>query len=256
MRNKLSNGFVLATVNSCTQGPHTGEREAVNFPCSDCKTECFSELLGTYLLVLLGPASIILSALRLGSQSLQGLVFVSLTFAGIVAILILLLGKYSGTLINPALTAAFEPAGLLKIGLFLPFLISQTLGGLLAGFTLQFALGPIDPGTSLGSTKLAVGLSPTMGILLEAIGAFALASSALIASTKIKTRRNQAILVGATLFVLILLIGPFTGAGFNPARSLGPSVAAGHLDNLYVYLAGPIIGASAAGLIFRGARKY
>lgn len=255
MRTKLSEGFVLATVNSCTQGRHTGEKGAVNFPCSDCKTECFSELFGTYLLVLLGPASIILSELRLGSQSLQGLVFVSFTFAGMVAILILLLGKYSGAIINPALTAAVETAGFLKKGLFLPLLLFQTLGGLLAGLTLQFALGPIDPGTCLGSTKLAVGLSPIMGVLLEARGTFALASSALIASTKIKTRRNQAILVGTTLFVLILLIGPFTGAGFNPARSLGPSLASGYLDNLYVYLAGPIIGGSAAGLLFRGVRK-
>lgn len=240
---------------SCTRGSQPGGRRTANFPCSNCKTECFSELLGTYLLVFIGPTSIILTALRLGSQTLQALVIVALTFGGTVAILILLLGKYSGTIINPALTVAVDTAGLLKKGLFLPLLISQTLGGLLAGFTLQFVLGPIDPGTSLGSTKLAFGLSSIMGVLLEAIGTFGLASSALVASTKIKTRRNQAILVGATLFVLIFLIGPFTGAGFNPARSLGPALVSGYLDNLYVYLAGPIVGASAAGLLFRGVRK-
>src|SRR2546422_6336564 len=139
--------------------------------------------------------------------------------------------------------------------LFLPLLISQTLGGLLAGFTLRFVLGPVDPGTRLGSTTLAVGLSPIMGVLLEAIGTFTIATSALIVSTKIKTRRNQAILVGATLFILILLIGPFTGAGFNPARSLGPALASGNPDNLYVYLAGPMMGASTAGLLFRRVRK-
>ena len=225
------------------------------FPCSDCKTECFSELLGTYLLVLIGPTSIILTALYLGTKATQTLIIVSLTFGATVAILILLLGKYSGAIINPALTAAVETAGLLRRGLFLPLLISQTLGGLLAGFTLRFVLGPVDPGTRLGSTTLAVGLSPIMGVLLEAIGTFTMATSALIVSTKIKTRRNQAILVGATLFILILLIGPFTGAGFNPARSLGPALASGNPDNLYVYLAGTMMGASTAGLLFRRVRK-
>ena len=126
---------------------------------------------------------------------------------------------------------------------------------MLAGFTLRFVLGPVDPGTRLGSTTLAVGLSPIMGVLLEAIGTFTMATSALIVSTKIKTRRNQAILVGATLFILILLIGPFTGAGFNPARSLGPALASGNPDNLYLYLAGPMTGASTAGLLFRRVRK-
>ena len=224
---------MLATLNSCTQSPHAGKRRTANFPCSNCRTECFSELLGTYLLVFIGPTSIVLTALRLGSQTLPAHIIVALTFGGTVAILILLLGRYSGTIVNPALTVAVETAGLLKRGLFLPLLIFQTLGGLLAGFTLQFALGHVDPGTSLGSTKLAVGLSQVAGVALEAIGTFALASSALIASTRVKTRRNQAVLVGTTLFVLILLIGPFTGAGFNPARSLGPSLASGYLDNLY-----------------------
>ncbi len=100
-----------------------------------------------------------------------------------------------------------------------------------------------------------MGISPIVGTLLEAMGTLTLASSALIALTRIKTRRNQAILVGTTLFVLILPIGPFTGAGLNPARSLGTSVVSGYLDNLYVYLAGPVMGALAAGLFFRGIRK-
>src|SRR2546426_948078 len=113
----------------------------------------------------------------------------------------------------------------------------------------------LNHSNGLVSTTLAVGLSPIMGVLLEAIGTFTIATSALIVSTKIKTRRNQAILVGATLFILILLIGPFTGAGFNPARSLGPALASGNPDNLYVYLAGPMMGASTAGLLFRRVRK-
>lgn len=226
-----------------------------SFPCAYCKKECLSELLGTYLLVFTGPASIILTVLLPGLQTLEALAFVALAFGGTVAILIFVLGRYSGAVVNPALTVAVEASGLLKRALFLPYLVFQTLGGLLAGVTLRFVFGSIDPGTGLGSTRLAVGLNPIVGVTLEAVGTFALALSALVASARIETRRGQAFLVGATLFLLILLVGPLTGAGFNPARSLGPSLASGQVDNLCVYLSGPFLGALAAGLLFRGFRK-
>jgi len=48
---------------------------------------------------------------------------------------------------------------------------------------------------------------------------------------------------GCTLAILILFIGPFTGAGFNPARSLGLAFASEYFSNLYVYLVGPTLGA-------------
>jgi glycerol uptake facilitator-like aquaporin len=57
--------------------------------------------------------------------------------------------------------------------------------------------------------------------------------------------------VGLTLFFLILLIGPMTGAGLNRARSLGPALASGYYQNLAVYFIGPIAGGSSAGLMFR-----
>ena len=57
-------------------------------------------------------------------------------------------------------------------------------------------------------------------------------------------------LVGGTLFVLILFIGPLTGASFNPARSLGPSLFSGYLTNQFVYYVGPVLGAACAGGVF------
>ncbi|MGI0084771.1 MAG: aquaporin [Nitrososphaerales archaeon] len=70
-----------------------------------------------------------------------------------------------------------------------------------------------------------------------------------------KRAHNQAFLVGATLFVLIFLLGPLTGAGLNPARTIGPALASGYTENLYVYFVGPIVGAVLAGLLFRLTRN-
>ncbi|XP_078610901.1 uncharacterized protein LOC144881606 [Branchiostoma floridae x Branchiostoma japonicum] len=47
------------------------------------------------------------------------------------------------------------------------------------------------------------------------------------------------------------MCGPFSGASMNPARALGPAVAAGVWKNHYVWWVGPIIGALVAGLIYR-----
>ena len=212
---------------------------------------CASELIGTYALVVAGPSSIILlSTLSLFSTP-EALYLVALTFGVSVSVIIILLGEHSGAVINPALTLAAASAQLLRRNLVIPYLLFQTVGGILAGLTLRLVFSPLGDVTSLGSTKLATSISPVMGIGLEALGTFILAVSALAATAWISRAELQALAVGGTLTLLILFIGPLTGAGFNPARSLGPALASEYFSNLYVYVIGPFVGALLAGLFFR-----
>ncbi len=204
--------------------------------------------------MLFGPASVVLAS-ALGLDAVKTTVFVGSSFGGTVALAILLLGRYSGAQVNPAVTVAHIFANLVRRGLLVPYLCFQVLGGLLAGLTLRGVLGSLGSQSSLGSTKLASRVSPTTGILLELVGTFALSMSALVASGYVRSPLKQAILVGFTLFILIQLIGPLTGAGLNPARSLGPAFASGYLENQYVYLIGPLAGGVLAGLLFAMVRK-
>jgi len=208
----------------------------------------FAELVGTYLLVVVGPGTIVLLSLA-SITGASALVIVAIAFGGVVGLDILFLGTFSGALVNPAVTIAVALAGVIDRRLVVPYITLQSAGALLAGLTLRVIFGSGGDSTSLGSTKLASGVSPVYGFALEAMGTLALASSALIASTKINGAKRQALLVGTTLAFLILLVGPFTGAGFNPARSLGPSLAAGYFSNLYLYIFGPTTGALIAGTI-------
>ena len=48
-----------------------------------------------------------------------------------------------------------------------------------------------------------------------------------------------------------MVFGPATGAGFNPARSLGPAVASGAFQDFWVYIVGPVIGAVLAAIGYR-----
>lgn len=206
-------------------------------------------MLGTYLLVFFGPGSVVAASV-MGFSSLEALLFVAAVFGCTVASVILVLGRFSGAHINPAISVGSAIAGLLKRELFIPYLVFQVTGALFAGICLRIVFGSGGPTTHLGSTQLAVGMSPIEGVALEIVGTFFLASSALVAASFIKSPAKQAALVGGTLFVLILLIGPLTGASFNPARSLGPALLSGYLSGQIIYYVGPVVGAACAGLMF------
>ena len=218
---------------------------------TDFAKNCILEFIGTYVLVVAGPSSVILLPMLSLSHTPEGLILVALTFGGTVAAIIVLIGEHSGAVINPALALAAASARLLRRELLVPYIFFQIAGGILAGLTLRLIFAPAGDSTNLGSTELATSIGPLTGMALEAIGTFLLAVSALAATAWIRRKVLQALAVGGTLVVLILLIGPLTGAGFNPARSLGPSLASGYFSNLFVYIAGPIAGALSAGILFR-----
>jgi glycerol uptake facilitator-like aquaporin len=136
--------------------------------------------------------------------------------------------------------------------LILPYLSFQGLGAVVAALTLRlFFLNQMVFPADLGSTELARGLNPLFGIGIEALGTFLLCAAALTATFYVRKPLWQATLVGGTLFLLILMFGPLTGASFNPARSVGPAFWSWHWSGEYVYLIGPLIGAICAALFFK-----
>ena len=206
------------------------------------------------MLVFLGPGSVVLASL-LGMGPTESLLFVAAVFGGTVAAMIRLLGWTSGANINPAVTLGSTLAGISDSDLLFPYVLFQVAGSLLAGLTLALVFGSLGSATSLGSTKLAPGVSPAEGVALEIVGTFILVTSALLAGSFLRSSLKQALLVGGTLFVLILFIGPLTGASLNPARSLGPSIFSGYFDDQPIYYIGPAIGGACAGLIFGWLRR-
>ena len=212
---------------------------------------CVSELLGTYFLVLIGPGTVAAVSLAQDVAPFDALLIIGFAFGATVALVILLLSRISGAHINPAITIAHTIAGKTTPKMFLPYVSSQVLGGLLGAFTVKLIFSQLGSSVDLGATKLASGVSPLVGILLETAGTLVLAMSGFLASSRIHKKPGEAALIGSTLFVIILALGPLTNASLNPARSLGPALASGYLTNLYVYWIGPLAGGLIAGLAFR-----
>ena len=87
-----------------------------------------------------------------------------------------------------------------------------------------------------GLTDFQEGMTPLLAICLEAAGTFLLCTVAFVASTRFRhsPRNRGGLIVTAALFLLTVSIGPFTGASFNPSRSLGPALAS--MIGIPVYL--------------------
>jgi len=45
--------------------------------------------------------------------------------------------------------------------------------------------------------------------------------------------------------------GPVSGASMNPIRSLAPALVSGNLHALWLYIVGPVVGASIGGLTYQ-----
>jgi aquaporin-4 len=184
-------------------------------------------------------------------NTLEALVIIAFAFGATVALVILLLSRISGAHINPAITLAHTIAGKTTLEMFLPYISFQVLGGLLGAFTVKLIFSQFGSPADLGTTKLASGVNPLFGTVLETGGTFVLAMSGFLASSRVHKKPGEAALIGTTLFFIILALGPLTNASLNPARSLGPALASGYLTNLYVYWIGPLAGGLIAGLVYR-----
>jgi glycerol uptake facilitator-like aquaporin len=90
-----------------------------------------------------------------------------------------------------------------------------------------------------------------LGMLAEFIGTFFLVFTIIGVAVDPRVDRALAPLaIGAMLGLAVLVIGPLTGAGVNPARSFGPALVSGTFGGagkfILVYILAPVLGAIAA----------
>jgi aquaporin Z len=65
---------------------------------------------------------------------------------------------------------------------------------------------------------------------------------------------NAAIAVDGTVALLGLFASPISGASMNPARTIGPDIAANDYTGWWIYILGPLIGAMIAVAIIGAVR--
>lgn len=196
----------------------------------------FAEFFGAFALVFAGTGAIIINQVSGGAVTHPG---IAITFGLIVLAMIYAVGDVSGAHLNPAVTTAFAVAGRFPWGEVPGYIGAQLAGAFLASLSLR---GLFPSNEFLGAT-IPAGSAP-QSLVLEVILTLFLMVVILHVSTGAKEKGITAgIAIGAVIALEAMFAGPICGASMNPARSIAPAVVSGHLEHLWVYLAGPVLGA-------------
>jgi aquaporin Z len=201
----------------------------------------FSELFGTFLLVLVGAGAGVADALSHGAIS-RGTAVAAPGLA--VASIILFMGAVSGAHLNPAVTLAFTLRGDFPWRRVPGYLVVQLVGAVLACLFLWGAYGKVG---TLGATLPGAGLANWQVMVTEAVLTLGLVSTILgTASRAQNVGALSAVGVGGYIVLAGFWASPLTGASMNPARSFGPDLVLWHFAHLWPYLVGPPLGALVA----------
>jgi aquaporin Z len=202
-------------------------------------SQYFAEFIGTFALVFCGTGAIIANEYSGGQIGALG---IAVTFGAIVMAIIYSIGEKSGAHINPAVTIAFWVSGRFPLKGVLPYVAAQTVGALLASLTLVVFF---PDSNTLGETLPSI--PPTKAFGFELILTFLLMFVIIQVSTGSKEVGTLAgIAIGAVVLLEATFAGPITGASMNPARSIAPALISGNLQHLWIYVAGPVLGACMA----------
>ncbi len=206
-----------------------------------------AEMIGTFALVFAGCGAIMVDRLTGGSITTLG---IALTFGLVIMVMIYATGHISGAHFNPSVTLAFAATGHFSWRDVPAYVGAQLVAALLAASMLKALLGPVaDLGATLPSGSAAQSLM--FEVILTFFLMFVIAS---VATDGRAVGSMAGFAIGGTVALDAIFGGPISGASMNPARSLGPAVAAGRLDSIWIYVAGPVLGALAGAFAYRGIR--
>ncbi len=212
-----------------------GDREDFDNPRREWR-RLFSELLGTFALVLVAAGGGILHAK--GQISLAAAVVAP---GLMVMAIILFMGAVSGAHLNPGVSLAFALRGDFPWKRVPGYIIIQLIGATLAALFLRLVFGNVE---HLGATLPGPGYKNWQALLMEIVLTTLLVSVILgTASAAQNVGAIAALGVGGYIALAGLWSAPVSGTSMNPARSFGPALVSGDWSSYWVYLAGPLIGA-------------
>jgi MIP family channel proteins len=176
---------------------------------------------------------------------------VALVFGLIILAMVYATGHLSGAHINPAVTVAFTLTRHFPARDAAAYIAAQAAGAAAGALTLLATW--TDTPADLGATVPSVGVASALvyETVMTAILMFVITA---VATDTRAVGAAAAIAIGGTVGLDAMFGGPVTGASMNPARSFGPALAAGQWTDFWVYIVGPLLGATAGAAAYQAVR--
>ena len=225
------------------------------------------ELLGTFLLILLGNGVVANVLLKDTKGNGAGWVVITLAWGFSVFVAVFVVAGISGAHINPAVTIGLALAGKFSWDMVIGYILAQMIGAILGGFFVWLHYKDHYDITEEADLKLATfSTAPAIrntisNVISEVIGTFVLVLGVLyMAAPEVGLGALDALPVALLVVVIGMSLGGTTGYAINPARDLGPRIAhfllpikgKGSSDWSYSWIpvVGPIIGGAIAALLY------
>jgi len=161
-------------------------------------------------------------------------------------------GHISGGHYNPAVSLAVLLRGKMSGKDFIPYVVAQVLGAIVAAYLSSVIFGrtiPIAPSANA---------SVVAALLVEILFTFALALVVLNVATHPDVKGNSfyGLAIGFTIVVAAFAGGGISGGAFNPAVGTGITVVhallgGGSFASWWMYLVGPFVGGALAAVVYK-----
>jgi aquaporin Z len=214
-----------------------------------------AEFIGTATLVMVGCGAAVLGGHEVGQLGIAiafGLAIVAMAYG---------IGPISGCHVNPAVSFGAFVAGRMTAREFGLYAVAQILGAIAGAYILYvIASGAASYDLrvdGLGQNGYGPGYLGSYSLISALVFEIVATFIFLLVILGVTGPNGQGPLaglaIGLTLTAIHIVGIQVTGVSVNPARSIGPAVFVGGeaLAHLWVFIAAPLIGAGAAGLMFK-----
>jgi MIP family channel proteins len=232
----------------------SGHRSAVVTPGAGV----IAETLGTFMLTLSGTATVLaVHKLRGGAPTVFTAaddVAISMAFAFGVIAAVYVLASVSGAHLNPAVTVALAAVRKFPWSKVPGYVLAQFVGAVLAGLMNWLMFGnELRQALILGATRPGADIAWYTALVTEFV--ITLVLMVVIMATAVYQRppggpTQSGLAIGLWIGAAIFFALPISGGALNPARALGPDIAALQFPFWWIYLIGPVCGALAGAALW------
>jgi len=219
-----------------------------------------AELIGTFALVFFITMVVTLYVSVPAAGQPQPFIdwsVIGLVHAFLLFMLIQTLAVISGAHFNPAVTVGMAVIRQIRPPEALIYIVLQFTGAIVGALLTKALLSDEGAAVNYGAPSVSARLDHSiwLGALCEGIGTFFLVWAIVgIAVNPAGLKDWAGFAIGATLGFLVMIFGPLTGAGLNPARSFGPALVGHAFDGVghfvWVYTVAPVVGGIVAVLLY------